>query len=65
MQTLKEARMDAGITQKAMANRLGVSRQTYAVYEKYQGRMTIEQAVACCDFLHRPMSEIFFPTKVK
>ena len=64
MQTLREARIESGVTQKAMAKCLGVSRQTYAGYEVDQGRMTIEQAVACCDFLHRPVSEIFFPAKV-
>lgn len=63
MQTLKDARLEAGVTQKAMANRLGVARQTYAGLERNQNRMTVAQAAVCCEFLHRPMSEIFFPTK--
>lgn len=36
MQTLKELREDRGVTQKAVANRLGVSRQTYNRYENNQ-----------------------------
>lgn len=65
MQTLKELREDRGVTQKAVANHLGVSRQTYNRYENNQEKMTIQQAKAACDFLHADISDIFLPAKVK
>lgn len=65
MQTLREAREDAGVKQKAMAEKLGITRQTYARYELDPSKMTVGQAMACCEFLHRPMSEIFMLTNVR
>lgn len=65
MQTLKELREDRGVTQKAVANHLGVSRQTYNRYENNQERMTIQQAKAACDFLHVDIADIFLPAEVK
>lgn len=64
MQTLKELREDRGVTQKAVANHLGVSRQTYNRYENNQEKMTIRQAKAACDFLHADIADIFLPAEV-
>lgn len=64
MHTLRELRETRGVTQKAVADHLGVSRQTYNRYENNQEKMTIEQAKAACDFLHGELAEIFLPVKV-
>ena len=64
MKTLKELRKDRGVTQKAIADHLGVSRQTYNRYENNQEKMTITQAKAGCDFLHADIADIFLPEKV-
>lgn len=64
MQTLKEIRQKRGVTQKAVADYLGVTRQTYNRYESKQDKMTIEQAMAVCGFLHCSVSDIFLPEEV-
>lgn len=64
MKTLKEFRTKRGITQKAVAEYLGVSRQTYNRYENMQEKMTIEQAKAVCDFLRCDVLDIFLPEEV-
>lgn len=60
MKTLKEYREDKGVKLQAVANHLGVSRQTYREYERKQGSMSIDQAKAVCDFLGCSPDEIFF-----
>lgn len=65
MQTLKSVRELRGVTQKAVAEHLGVARQTYANYESKQEKMTVEQAKAACDFLHCEVAEVFLPEEVK
>ena len=61
MQTLREARKERGVLQKAVAEHLGVSRQTYSRYENAQENMTIEQAKAVCKFLHCSIEDVFLP----
>lgn len=65
MQTLRAVRELRGVTQKAVAEHLGVARQTYASYENKQEKMTVEQAKAVCDFLHCEMADVFLPEEVK
>ena len=60
MQTLKEAREERGIKQKAVADALHVSRQTYARYESKPQDMTVSQAQAACNFIGCDFSRIFF-----
>lgn len=64
MQTLKEVREQRGVKQKAVAEYLGIARQTYCKYENNQDSMTIEQAKAVCKFLHCSVSDIFLPKEV-
>lgn len=59
MQTLKEVRKQRGVLQKAVAEHLGISRQTYSKYENNQERMTISQAKAVCEFLHCDIDDVF------
>lgn len=64
MKTLKEIRDERGVKQLAVANYLGVSRQTYAGYESNPESMSVGQAKAVCKFLHVPVSDIFFTKDV-
>lgn len=63
MQTLKAVRERRGVKQKAVAEHLGVSRQTYSRYENNQENMSIEQAKSVCAFLHCDIADIFLPEK--
>jgi putative transcriptional regulator len=63
--TLKEWRKKKGVKVNAVANYLGVSRQTYCKYENAQEKMSVSQAKAVCDFLDVPVDEIFFVNKGK
>ena len=60
MLTLKEARESRGVKLQAVAEAIGVTRQTYSKYEQDPRNMPIEKAVAACNFLHYKISEIFF-----
>ncbi len=60
MQTLKEAREKRGIKQKAVAEALKITRQTYAKYEDDPRLMTVYQAEAACDFIGCDLDQIFF-----
>ena len=60
MRTLKEARTDKGIKQCAVAEAIGVTRQTYAKYEDNPAIMPIGKAVSACRFIGVEISEIFF-----
>lgn len=64
MRSLKDMREARGVKQKALAQRLGVTRQTLARYENNQEKMTIEQAKTVCDFLNCDIAEIFLPEEV-
>lgn len=65
MKTLKEAREERGIKQKAVAEALKVTRQTYAKYENNPREMPIYLAEAACAFIGCPISDIFFGLGVK
>ena len=58
--TIKEVREDAGMTQQQMADKLGVSRQQYANYERHPERVTIGQARRICAILGAEYERIFF-----
>ena len=64
METLKQYREQKGVKQLAVAEHLGVSRQTYASYEEDQERMSVGQAKAACAFLGIPIEEIFLAEDV-
>ena len=58
--TLREMRMKRGVSIVALSNHLGISRQTYRKYERNPGSMTVDQALAVCDFLRCSLGDIFF-----
>lgn len=65
MQTLKEIRESRGVKQIAIAEHMGITRQTYASYEENPRSITIDQALAVCAFLHCKVSDIFLLSEVK
>ena len=60
MKSLKEAREERGIKQKAVANALHITRQTYAKYEENPRVMPVYQAEAACAFIGCDINDIFF-----
>ena len=60
MQTLKEAREERGVKQVTIAKAIGISRQTYANYEKNPHRMPVYAAEKACEFLGVPVTDLFF-----
>lgn len=65
MRSLREAREMRGLTQKEVADKLGITRQTYGIYEANQERMSIEQAKAVCRLLKCDLEDIFLSSKDK
>lgn len=64
METLKEIREKRGVKQIAVADYLGITRQTYAQYEENPRVMTVAQAQAVCRFLHCHLGDIFLIDEV-
>lgn len=64
MRTLRDIRKAHGVTATAAARALGVSRPTYYRYEENPECMTVESALALCDFLHIAPEEIFLQESV-
>ena len=64
MDTLKAAREKRGIMQKAVADAIGVTRQTYAAYENDPRNMSILHAKAACEFIGCDINDISFSTVV-
>ncbi len=51
MLTLRELRKQRGISQEQLAGYLGISRQTYARYERRPDLLGIDQAQTLCNLL--------------
>lgn len=64
MGRLKEYREKKGVKLIAVADHLGVTRQTYSNYEENQDAMSVGQARAVCDFLGCSVDDIFCPKKL-
>ena len=58
--TIAEIRKEAGFTQQEMADKLGISRQTYAKFEADPSTATIAQAKRVCEILGEKYQHIFF-----
>ena len=58
--SVKQARALADKTQAEMAEKLGVTRDTYRKIEQNPGRATIDQAVAISRITGIPIDQIFF-----
>lgn len=58
--TLKQHRCFLGITQEEMAQRCGVSRQTYIVWESNPGGLTFEKGIMLANLLGVDFNDIIF-----
>ena len=58
--TIAEIRKEAGFTQQEMADKLGISRQTYAKFEADPSTATIAQAKRVCEILGEKYQQIYF-----
>ena len=58
--TIAQIRKESGLTQQEMADKLGVSRQTYAKLEADPSTATIAQARLMCRVLGHKYEDIFF-----
>ena len=63
--SLKDVREAKGVKQVAMASHLGVSRQTYASWERDPRLIRYHDAVSICAFLGCGLDEIFFGAEVR
>ena len=62
--SLKEAREKRGIKQLAVAEAIGVTRQTYASYEQNPEKIPVGLAKAACAFIGCDIGKIFFGSDV-
>ena len=58
--TMKEARLAAGLSQQALADKLGVSRQTINAIEKGDYNPTIKLCVGICRCLGLTLNDLFW-----
>lgn len=58
--TLKSARINAGLTQKQLGERVGVHENTIAKWEDDPSSMSIRKAEKVCQALDVSFSDIFF-----
>lgn len=65
METLKDIRLGRGMKQKAIAQKLGIARQTYASYEEHPEKMSYAQVMAVCNILRCEPGDFFVPEEVK
>ena len=63
--TLRAARVNAGLSQEEMANKLGIHRQTLAYFEKEPEKMSIEMAKNVCRILDVNIDQIFFSSNLQ
>lgn len=60
--SIKAARVNAGFTQKEIADKLGVSKVTYWKWETGQSEPKFTQLQRFCEVCKMDMKDIFLPT---
>ena len=58
--TIKQARQYAGYTQREMAKKLKISRDSYRKIEQNPGKTTVSMAAQICEITGIPIDQIFF-----
>lgn len=58
--SVKAARIDAGLTQEEVANKLNIHAQTYMKLEKSPEKMTVRMANDFCKIVNRNLEAIYF-----
>lgn len=62
--TVAETRQELGITMQEMADKLGITRQTYSKLESNPEEMSIRDARLICMIFGKKFEDIFFLTMV-
>ena len=57
--TLKAARVNAGLTQKEAAEKLGISYQTLSRYENHPGQASVKLVLDMCELYHIKVDSLF------
>ena len=57
---MKEARLNAGLSQQELADKLGVSRQTVNAIEKGDYNPTIRLCIGICRVLGKTLDDLFW-----
>lgn len=60
MKSLRQIRVDKGVTKAAICRHLRISKPTYDAYEANPGSMRVETAKELAEFLGVKLQEIFF-----
>lgn len=58
--SVKAARVDAGLTQQEVADKLGISLPTYGDMERRPGRITWDEALQLSGIFNRPIEDMAF-----
>lgn len=58
--TLKMARAKSGLTQQEIAKKMGINRNSYADYEKYDVVMRMDKAILFSEIVQVPFDDIIF-----
>lgn len=62
--SMTAARVNAGLTQAKMAEKLDVSRQTYAAWESGKANMKIAYFIAFCAITGFSTDDVFLPCEI-
>ena len=63
-ETMKKARQEKGLSQQALADELGVSRQTINAIEKGDYNPTIRLCIGICKVLGLTLNDLFWEEEV-
>ena len=59
-EAMKQARLEKGLSQQELADRLGISRQTVNAIERGDYNPTIKLCVGICRALERTLNDLFW-----
>lgn len=57
--SLKQSRIEAGLTQSCMARKLGISSSYYCLLENGKRRITLDLALLISQIMDKPLEDIF------
>ncbi|HCS74695.1 MAG TPA: XRE family transcriptional regulator [Clostridiales bacterium] len=57
--SLKQSRIEAGLTQSFMARKLGISSSYYCLLENGKRRITLDLALSISQIIDKPLEDIF------
>ena len=58
---MRQARQDAGLSQEELARRIGASRQTVNMIERWDYNPSLHLCISICQTLGKTLDELFWP----